>query len=74
MSRPNVRRSQRGPLLQLLRAGAHNGPSLVTALGINQRTLTRLVADIRAEGVRVESVRDGSSWAYRVADPPEARR
>lgn len=73
MPRPNLRRAQRARLLELLADGSRDGDVLASMLDMNPRTFCRLVADIRAEGVRIISVREGLTCAYQLAAPLETR-
>lgn len=66
MARPRKRSAHRQQLLDLIIEGVHDGGALRDALGIRQRSLARLLSDLRAEGYRILAVRDGSSWSYRL--------
>lgn len=73
MPRPNRRNAQRTKLLELLADGSRDGDALASLLGMNPRTFCRLVADLRASGIRILSVREGRTCSYQLATPPEAR-
>ena len=46
----------------------HTTESLAAALGTSTATAFRVVNRLRDEGVRVESMKDGSVWHYEVKD------
>ena len=71
MARPSKRKEFRDWLLQLLEEGCHDGKSILSITGMNQRSLTRLISDLRGEGHRIVAVREGRTWRYRLEGSPE---
>lgn len=66
MARVNRRRAKRAGLLAALREGHQGARALMATHGLTPRTLTRLLSDLRADGHRVVSVREGRDSSYRL--------
>ena len=60
-------------ILHLLGAGPFEVNEIARELGLNQAAASQHLAAMRSVGL-VESVRDGRTVNYRLADPPDSRR
>lgn len=66
MARPTLRNRHRTQVLELLRKGGANRDTLLALLGQSERTLARLIRDLRDDGHEVIVVRRPSGWTYRL--------
>jgi DNA-binding transcriptional ArsR family regulator len=70
MPRPNRRRLATNTVLVALRAADASHSDLVEATGLHPRSLDRLITDLRAQGYRILSIRDGRTYYYRLDSEP----
>ncbi len=74
MGRRRRRTEALGTLLELLNEPTqqYDRQTLGAELGVPVRTIARLINDLREEGYRVVSVREGADWHYEVVGVPDA--
>jgi len=70
MPRTNRRRLAADTLLEALRADEVSHADLAQLTGLNPRSLDRLIRDLRTQGYRILSIRDGKAYYYRLESEP----
>ncbi|MBA3316430.1 MAG: HTH domain-containing protein [Planctomycetaceae bacterium] len=53
-------------LVALIRSGKYSSPSLAEALEVSEQTIYRDIEFLKAQGLRIGSVRRAKGWAYQL--------
>ena len=54
-------------LVELVRCGRYSTPTLASALGISQPTVSRCLTALRGRGYSIRAVKDERGWRYELA-------
>lgn len=73
MPRTNRRHLATDTLLDALRADDVAHADLTQLTGLNPRSLDRLIRDLRTQGYRILSIREGKTYYYRLEGKPGDR-
>ena len=70
MPRTNRRRLAANALIDALQAREESHTDLVKRTGLHPRSLDRLIKDLREQGYRILSIREGKTYYYRLESEP----
>ena len=70
MPRLNRRLVLAESVLTALSTGEASRPELIQRTGLHPRSFDRLIVDLRAQGYRILSIRDGRAYYYRLEGEP----
>lgn len=70
MPRPRRRRLASDAVIEALRTGEVSRPDLIERTGLHPRSFDRLIVDLRRQGYRILSIREGGIYYYRLDGEP----